>query len=265
MDIKLIMTTFGLVFLAELGDKTQLATFCLPADAASCRLSVFLGSAGALVLSSLIAVLFGDAISRLRDDVSELADFPTWLPHVLGFVTSSLIAATIMFSIDPSITLVVVLPLLATFAVGRYMMRYLVRFWQSSRETTGAVTGFLGEVFAGVQAIKLAGAEKDVIGHFRTLNRARHRANLKNSLFLQMLNGLWFNIGDVSFAIVLLLAGRAMQVGTFTVGDFALFASYIWLVMDGPEVVGGFVSDYQTQAVSINRMLDLQPEAAPLR
>jgi ATP-binding cassette subfamily B protein len=125
------------------------------------------------------------------------------------------------------------------------------------------VTAFLGEVFSGVQAIKIAGAEKDVIYHFRALNYARHRANLKNSLFLQMLNGLWFNIGDVSFAIVLLLAGRAMQVGTFTVGDFALFASYIWLVMDGPEVVGGFVSDYQTQAVSINRMLDLQPEAAP--
>jgi len=64
MDIKLMMTTFGLVFLAELGDKTQLATFCLSADAGSCRLSVFLGSAGALVLSSLIAVLFGDAFSR---------------------------------------------------------------------------------------------------------------------------------------------------------------------------------------------------------
>ena len=210
-----------------------------------------------------LSVSPGDAISRLRDDVAELADFPTWLPHVLGFVSSSLIAAAIMFSIDPSITLVVVLPLIATFAVGRYMMRYLVRFWKSSRETTGAVTGFLGEVFGGVPAIKIAGAETDVVAHFRTLNRARHKANLKNSLFMQLLNGLWYNIGDVSFAIVLLLAGRAMQVGRFTVGDFVLFAGYIWLVMDGPEVIGGFVTDYQNQAVSVNRMLDLQPDAPP--
>ncbi|MDL1959767.1 MAG: TMEM165/GDT1 family protein [Deltaproteobacteria bacterium] len=57
------MTTFGLVFLAELGDKTQLATFCLSADCGSSRISVFIGSAGALVISSLIAVFFGDAIS----------------------------------------------------------------------------------------------------------------------------------------------------------------------------------------------------------
>jgi putative Ca2+/H+ antiporter (TMEM165/GDT1 family) len=64
MDIKLLLTTFGMVFLAELGDKTQLATFCFSADCDS-RLSVFLGSAGALVLSSLIAVMLGAAVSRL--------------------------------------------------------------------------------------------------------------------------------------------------------------------------------------------------------
>jgi putative Ca2+/H+ antiporter (TMEM165/GDT1 family) len=64
MHFKLILTTFGLVFLAELGDKTQLATFCLSAETGS-RISVFLGAAGALVLSSLIAVLFGGAISKL--------------------------------------------------------------------------------------------------------------------------------------------------------------------------------------------------------
>lgn len=64
MDIKLLLTTFGMVFLAELGDKTQLATFCLSADCESSKLSVFFGSAGALVLSSAIAVLFGDAVAR---------------------------------------------------------------------------------------------------------------------------------------------------------------------------------------------------------
>ncbi|MBW2489386.1 MAG: TMEM165/GDT1 family protein [Deltaproteobacteria bacterium] len=64
MDLKILLTTFGLIFLAELGDKTQLATFCFSADCDS-RISVFLGSAGALVLSSLIAVVFGAGISRV--------------------------------------------------------------------------------------------------------------------------------------------------------------------------------------------------------
>jgi len=205
----------------------------------------------------------GDAINRLRDDVAEVADFPTWLPHVLGQVSAAVVAAAIMFTIHPTITLVTVVPLIATFIVGRYTMRYLVRYWRTSRETTGAVTGFLGEVLDAVQAVKIADAETDVIAHFHTLNEARRKADLKNSLFLQLLQGVWANIGDLGFAIVLLLAARAVQTGTFTVGDFVLFTSYVWLVMDGPEVIGGFVADYRNQAVSIDRMLELQPDAPP--
>jgi putative Ca2+/H+ antiporter (TMEM165/GDT1 family) len=51
------------VFVAELGDKTQLATLSLASGKVS-RLAVFAGSASALVCTSLIAVLAGAAISR---------------------------------------------------------------------------------------------------------------------------------------------------------------------------------------------------------
>jgi len=64
MDWKLIATTFGAVFLAELGDKTQLATLCFAASGRSLW-SVFAGSAAALVLASLIACLAGAGLSRI--------------------------------------------------------------------------------------------------------------------------------------------------------------------------------------------------------
>ncbi|MFH2097911.1 MAG: TMEM165/GDT1 family protein [Pseudomonadota bacterium] len=53
-----------MVFLAELGDKTQLATFGLSASGNS-RLTVFLGAAAALVASSLVAVLAGGMVGKL--------------------------------------------------------------------------------------------------------------------------------------------------------------------------------------------------------
>ena len=64
MDFKIVFTTFWMIFLAELGDKTQLATFAFAAETKS-RFAVFLGSAGALILTSLLAVMFGSIISRL--------------------------------------------------------------------------------------------------------------------------------------------------------------------------------------------------------
>ena len=64
MDFKLFISTFGLVFLAELGDKTQLATLCLSANNNS-KISVFTGSAFALIVSSFLAVLLGAGLSSL--------------------------------------------------------------------------------------------------------------------------------------------------------------------------------------------------------
>jgi len=64
MDLKLMLTTFGMIFLAELGDKTQLATMAFSAEGKS-RLAVFIGSAGALTLTSLLGVVFGAAVAKL--------------------------------------------------------------------------------------------------------------------------------------------------------------------------------------------------------
>ena len=64
MDLKLLATVFGTVFVAELGDKTQLATLLYAADAHSPKLTVFAGSAAALVLASAIGVAAGAFFSH---------------------------------------------------------------------------------------------------------------------------------------------------------------------------------------------------------
>lgn len=64
MFLKAFLTTFGLVFLAELGDKTQLATMLLVSQGQSAK-TVFLGAASALVLSSLLGVFAGSWLVKL--------------------------------------------------------------------------------------------------------------------------------------------------------------------------------------------------------
>jgi putative Ca2+/H+ antiporter (TMEM165/GDT1 family) len=64
MDPTLFATVFASVFLAELGDKTQLATLLFAAEANNPKLTVFTASALALVLASAIGVLAGAALSK---------------------------------------------------------------------------------------------------------------------------------------------------------------------------------------------------------
>jgi putative Ca2+/H+ antiporter (TMEM165/GDT1 family) len=64
MDYKLLLTVFASVFIAELGDKTQLATMLFAADREVSKLTIFLGASLALVLTSALGVLAGGLIAQ---------------------------------------------------------------------------------------------------------------------------------------------------------------------------------------------------------
>ena len=76
MDLKLLLTVFATVFLAELGDKTQLASLLFAADQEVSKMTVFIGASLALILTSGLGVLAGGLV----------ADFiqPRYLSYVAG-------------------------------------------------------------------------------------------------------------------------------------------------------------------------------------
>lgn len=67
MDLKLFATVFLTVFIAELGDKTQLATLLYASDDSHPKMTVFAASAAALVAASAIAVLAGSILAEVLD------------------------------------------------------------------------------------------------------------------------------------------------------------------------------------------------------
>jgi putative Ca2+/H+ antiporter (TMEM165/GDT1 family) len=76
MDLKVLFVVFGTVFLAELGDKTQLATVLFASKPSVSLVTVFVGASLALILSSLIAVAAGSVISQYVD--------PRYLSYMAG-------------------------------------------------------------------------------------------------------------------------------------------------------------------------------------
>ena len=68
MILSLLLSTFLTVFIAELGDKTQIATLTI-SGTSNKPLAVFLGSSSALVLASLLGALTGGSISTFMPEV----------------------------------------------------------------------------------------------------------------------------------------------------------------------------------------------------
>ncbi len=64
MDAKVLLTVFIAVFIAELGDKTQLATMLFAADKEVSKWTVFLGASLALIIASGIGVLAGGVVPQ---------------------------------------------------------------------------------------------------------------------------------------------------------------------------------------------------------
>jgi putative Ca2+/H+ antiporter (TMEM165/GDT1 family) len=64
MEARIFATVFAAVFIAELGDKTQLATLLFAANNATRKFTVFVAAALALVLTSAVSVIVGGVLSH---------------------------------------------------------------------------------------------------------------------------------------------------------------------------------------------------------
>lgn len=205
----------------------------------------------------------GEAISRFREDVDEFMVYiDTWY-DLSGVLLFSVVAVVVMGGIDPLITAAVFLPLAGIVAVTHMMGTRIKKYRQVSRATAGRVTGFVGEIFGAVQAIKLASAETQVIRRFSKVNAARGQAALKDRLFSELLDSFNMNTVNIGMGLILLLGARGMRDGSFSVGDFTLFASYLGTVTALPRWAGRMLTRYKQAGVSLERMTALMGNAPP--
>jgi ATP-binding cassette subfamily B protein len=199
----------------------------------------------------------GEAISRFREDADESPSFLMGANDVVAWLIFAAIALTIMVRINATITLCVFLPLVLVVGLANRARTRLNQYRRASREATGAVTGFVGEVMGAVQAIQVANAEERVIRHFATINRRRLETTVRDRVFDQLLGSIFWNAVNLGTGAILLLAGRAMQDGHFGVGDFALFTTYLGWFSEFTTFLGRHLANYKRLDVSFERLMTL--------
>jgi ATP-binding cassette subfamily B protein len=204
----------------------------------------------------------GEAVSRFRNDVVEIFMFVIMINDILIGLVIILISLVILLRINVLVTLAALAPILVVGLVANAASQRIERYRRESRAATGRVTGFIGEFFGAVQAVKVAGAESHVVRRFDEINEERRRLTLRERLFDALLDSLWINMGNLGTGLVLMLAGQSMRSGSFTVGDFSLFVYLLTSMGDLTTMGGHLFARYKQLCVSIERMYRLM-EGAP--
>src|SRR6266542_2297462 len=199
----------------------------------------------------------GAALTVFRDDVAYAENGVDQMLDMLFYLIVAAIALAILVRVNATIALFAFLPLVGVIAVAQAATARLQRARAASQNATSRVTGALGEIFGAVQAVQLARAEHGVVEHFREIGEDRRRAVLREqaiSLFAQSVQVSTVHLGT---GLILLLGAQAIRDGSFTVGDFALFVSYLGFVTESTAFAGRFLTQVKQLGVSVERMLAL--------
>ncbi|MFT3893659.1 MAG: ABC transporter ATP-binding protein [Anaerolineales bacterium] len=207
----------------------------------------------------------GDALNRLREDATYAEDSISWTLDTIGMGSFAIVSISILVGISPRITLFVFVPLVGVIAASQFAATHIYHLRKASREATGKVTSAISEMFDAVQSIKVAGAEKHVIDHYRSLGHQRRSAMLKDRLMTQLLDSVSTSAVNLGTGAILLLSASSAQSARLPLGDFALFVYYLNFVTDFTQFFGRFLAQYRQTSVSFERMTELIQGIPPKR
>ncbi len=199
----------------------------------------------------------GEAISSFRDDSLNVVDMVFAISRMIASLFFTIAAFVILLRVNVEITVLVFLPIACVVALIQSMKKRLSKYRQASRQATSALTGAIGEIFGAVQAIQVAGAEPDVVKHFEMLNERRRVLMIKDTVFANALNFASGNTMEIGKGAILILIAVSLQ-GTHTsIGDLALFLSYLGNVSDFVQTFGSLLARYTQTKVSHERLENL--------
>jgi len=201
------------------------------------------------------------AVTRFRDDITDINLYIEYWVDVWGNLAYSVFAIALLFWIDPVIAALVCVPLFGGTLVIRLLQQTIRKFRLQWLEATSRVTDFIGETFAAVQAVKVAGEEDAMTERLRALGHERRKRAVIDVLLIEMIRA--FNNGLVYIGIGLLLTAVAWKMGrgSLSIGDLAAFILVLPRVTEVMTFVGGMMAQQKRAGVAIERMEKLMVNA----
>jgi len=196
----------------------------------------------------------GEVTNRYRDDVMGIVGYLNRYIHMWGNLVFAGLAINYMAGIDPMITAITIIPAICVVIVVDFARKYIHSYRTAQRIATERATNFINEMFQSILAVKVAATENHVTQRFRELNDERRRSTLIDNMFNEVLSSINFNLGHIATGVILILVAQKVKTGSFTVGDLALFTTYVGQVARSGSLLGTILTNHKRAEVSYERM-----------
>jgi ATP-binding cassette subfamily B protein len=205
----------------------------------------------------------GDLMSRSIADVEAVR---MMLGPGLMYVSQAAIvvpsALVIMATIDPTLTLVMLIPFIGLAAIIRVVARPTQHWSQATQERIAELSVVAQENFSGVRVVKAFATEAVSASIFRRMGRSLLEANMRLATIRGVSSAAITSIKDFGALIILLVGGWHVVQGALSIGDLLLFFMILNLALWPLIAIGWMIGMYhraKAGAQRLDEVFDLIP------
>lgn len=214
-----------------------------------------------LPLSYIDSHSTGEIVSRIITDVDQFAD-----GLLMGFtqlftgIVTILGTLIIMLSLNPMITLVVVVITPLSLFVANFIAKRTYSMFKLQSETRGQQTALIDEMIGNAKVVKAYSYEEDALTRFDEINNRLQECSLKAIFFSSLTNPCTRFVNSIVYAAVALTGALTVLSGRMTVGLLSCFLSYSNQYTKPFNEVSGVITELQNAIACAGRIFELIEE-----
>ena len=214
-----------------------------------------------LSVSSVSHRTAGNLMQRVTGDTGAIQNFMTSeLPNIIEQVLIFTAVAVMLFIYDWKLALLIIIPMPIATVAHRLFWNKVRKLYDRQWQLGGQVQTFLHDIFSGIRVVKSFGMEARENERFKKTTDEECRIRIRNEKFFAIFSPVLNFLMGMGEFVLLYYVGNKVIGGEMTLGDMALFSSYVSLIYGPMRVFANMLRQFSRVMVSTAKVFEIIDE-----
>lgn len=204
---------------------------------------------------------FGDVLSRVTNDVDTIGQaFSNSLASIVSAAAQFIGCLVMMYYTNWILGTTTVLTTVIGLVLMVVIMKHSQRYFIDRQKSLGELNGYIEEMYAGHDVIRISGAENSVKEQFAKLNENVKNANYKSQFLSGLMQPLMNFVGNLGYVAVCIVGALLVLHGDITFGVITAFLIYVRLFEQPMKQISQGMTNIQSAAAASERVFEFLDE-----